>query len=406
MDVYIARQPVFDRGENVYGYELLYQNNASNHVDEENSTEASAHVINTAFFVMRFDELTGGTKGFLNFSKHLLVKDIPKIIPKDRIVIDMQNPSLPEEVIIAACKRLKESGYILALDNFNTIDGDNPLLAYIDIVKINFPDAPFETQRELIKRYGKRIKFLAKKLDTREEFRLAYDMGYDLFQGSFFSKPVIMVRKDIASAGGTMVSLITELNSQNPSFDVITSIIERDVSLSYKLLRLANSIAFGSQSTVESIRTAIIRIGINELQRWVSILLLKEMGPNENNALTRICLIRAKLMELICKESSYENTPFEFFLTGMFSSIDVLLNQDMSLIVKDLGLSDDVAATLLGESNTLRQTLDTVLLYEAGDWQRLQSQDWEDILLGLKSKTITDLYIEALAWIMEVDYLI
>ncbi|WNF37436.1 HDOD domain-containing protein [Bacillaceae bacterium IKA-2] len=401
MEVYVARQPIFDRKMNVSGYELLYRKSMNNFYEGLDDNQSTAALINNAFFAMKFDELTSGTRAFINFSEEMLLKEIPLSLPKEAIVVEVLERVEINEKVINACKNLREKGYIIALDDFVFQESYLPLIEIAHIVKVEFSTVSFEKQKQLIKLYKNKIKFLAEKVETREEYQLALSMGYDYFQGYFFSKPVIIKGKEIDSLNVNLIKVINELNNEEPEFQKITEIIETDLGISYKLLRVANSSYFGSRYEIHSIKQALVRLGIAEIKKWLYLMMLNDIQIIENKELIKTCLIRAKLMELLACEIDMENKHLEHFMTGMFSAIDVLLNRSMGEIVKELPLSTDVREALLGKDNQIRKTLDLVLNYEKSNWNETETERY---FSSLTQERFMSMYMEALKWVIKLDY--
>lgn len=215
MEVYAARQPIFDRNMNLYGYELLYRKSINNYYEGIDDKQATAELINNAFLVIQLNDLTDGTKAFINFSEELLVKEIPLLLPKEGIVVEVLEWVKPTANVIQACKNLKENGYILALDDF-VFDGEYPPLVEIaDIIKVEYPAVDPDKQRQMIKQYKRQysLKFQAEKIETREEHRTALALGYDFFQGYFFSKPVIVKGEEIGGLRTSIIQIVNELNN-------------------------------------------------------------------------------------------------------------------------------------------------------------------------------------------------
>ncbi len=393
MEAYIARQPIFDRKMNVYGYELLYRKGLNNFYEGLDDGQSTSELIRNAFLVMQFNELTNGTKAFINFSRKLLENQTPLLLPKETIVVEILERVEANEVVIESCKELKRKGYILALDDFVFNEAFLPLIELADIIKIEFNAVPQKEQLRLIKKY-KGIKFLAEKIETREDYEIASEMGYDFFQGYFFSKPVILASKKIEVLNSNLIKMIEELNQEEPNYQKVVEIIERDLGLTYKLLKLANSTFFASQNKIYSIKQALVRLGIGEMKKWAYLMTLREIRNNKNNELIINCLVRGKSMELLSIEMGMKNKHLEFFLTGMFSSMDTLLNRKMEDIIIDLPLTSDVEEALLKKDNQLRRVLDKVICYELGRWDQVG----EVFSQGVTSERFTDLYFKALKW--------
>jgi EAL and modified HD-GYP domain-containing signal transduction protein len=393
MDVYIARQPIFDRNMSIYGYELLYRQSENNSFVGIDDDQATAELIYNSFLVIGLHDLTEGTKAFINFSKELIDSDVPLLLPKENIIIEILEREEATESTLEACKRMRSLGYSLALDDFVLDDNNLPLLDMTDIVKVEFPSLALNLQRDLIKRYRTRVRFLAEKIETREEFQQAVQLGYDLFQGYFFSKPCMVNSKEIISINANLFSIIEELNVKDPCFDKIAEIIKRDLGLSYKLLKLSNSVYFGSKYKIKSIPHALSYMGIKELYQWISLMMLKDLQNVENAELIKISLIRGKLMDLLASELNKEDDKTDYFFTGMFSFIDILMNKPMDQVLEGLPLSRNVKEALLGEENELKRLLDFIINCEKANW--LENQYPLNIIGANK---FMNLYSDALKW--------
>ncbi len=401
MDVYVARQPIFDRNMNVFGYELLYRRSMNNFYEGIDDNQTTAELINNAFLTMHLHELTGGGKAFINFSKDMLIKEIPFLLPVELTVVEVLERVDIDGDVIEACRKLREKGYIIALDDFVFNESYLPLLDIAHIIKIEFPVVEYDVQRELIKKYKSKIRFLAEKVETREEYQIAYDMGYDYFQGYFFSKPVIIKEKEIDSLNINLIKIMEVLNHDDPEYQKIAEIIGTDLGLSYKLLKLANSAFFGSKNKILHIKQALVQLGLIEIKKWIYVMMLKDIQIVENRELIKNCLIRAKFMELMAVETGKGNQQFEYFLTGMFSSVDVLMNRDMEEIVNGLFLPDSVKDALLGRENEIKYVLDIVVNYELLIWDDLVL---DKIAGGIVQENLINMYMESLMWMMKLNY--
>ncbi len=382
----------------IFGYELLHRRNSNNTYENEDHSGATAELVRNSFLVLDFDNLTDGTRGFINFTQDLLEAEIPHILPKEKVVVEILETVEATDIVIEVCKKLKAEGYILALDDliFDGSDRDyTPLIELADIIKIEFPTTDKQKQLELMKKYKNKIRFLAEKVETRQEFREAAEMGYHLFQGYFFCKPIMMKSKEIASLNIHLIEILKELQKPEPSFQRISETIEKDLGLTFKLLKMANSIYYGAKCEITSLQQAIVRLGIQEMKRWISILLIKDFENDENNELIKVCLLRGKLLSLMAHELKRGMLETDFFFTGVLSSIDVIMDQEMSTILADLALSEDVKKTLLGEPGQLRECLDTVLLYERLEFDEAMIRL---AAMGIDLGRFTELYIEALTW--------
>ena len=400
MEVYVGRQPIFDRHSNVFGYELLYRRSMNNFYEGVDGNQATRNLIYNAFFAMQIEDLTEGKVGFINFTDAMVRDLVPEILPKEQLVIEILENSIVDQDLIQACIRLKEKGYILTLDDFVLNPSFEPLLELVDIIKIEFPNVSLETQRNLIKKHKHKIRFLAERLETREEYNVALQMGYDYFQGFFFSKPVIYKQNDIGVLNTSILNIIHKLLTLDPDYNRIAQAVELDVGLSYKVIRLSNTISFGARYTIRSVRQALVRIGILELRRWLNVLLLKDLQQVENHELIKQSLVRAHLMENLAQYCGAKEQSLDYLLTGMFSSIDVLLSKPMEEVLMGMPLVDTVKAALLGEENDLKHVLDFVKRYEAMD---INPETFDFPLEKIDLESFNGFYIEALRWIKQME---
>lgn len=402
MDVYLARQPIFDRQMNVFGYELLYRSSQEhNFFDGVDAQQATAEVINNAFFTHELEALTDGKKAFVNFSEELLLKEVPLLLPKDQLVIEVLEDVEPTPEIISACQKLRKLGYTIALDDFVFDEKYLPLIKLTNIIKVEYPAVSVEKQQYFIEKYKRDygITFLAEKIETHEEQQVALNIGYDLLQGYFYSKPIIVTGKEIEIFQTSIFQIIQEIEKDKPDYDVLASIIERDLSLAYKLLKMVNSAAYNSQYKIDSIHQALTHLEIDEIKKWIYLLMLQEKRTVDNKELVKTSLIKAKFMELIALEMKLKDNYFDFFLTGMFSSIDCLLNKDMKEVLASLPLTPQVEDALLGRDNELSNVLELAQLIEKGDWDSLEDHP---LASQIEKSRLSSLYIHSLKWAMDM----
>lgn len=302
--------------------------------------------------------------------------------------------------LIAACHKLRDEGYIIALDDFHFDKAFIPLLKLAHIVKLEFPVVNIDLQKALIQKYKHKIKFLAEKVETREEYQLALDMGYDYFQGYFFSKPVVIHSKDIKSLNVSHIQILAELENKEINFEKLDRIIQGDIGLSYKLLKLANSALLGTSTKIISIKQALVRIGTKEIRKWVYLLMLQSAETIENKELLRTCLIRGRFMEQLAIEIGQYGRKTSYFLTRAFSEIDNILNRDIAEVLEELALSEDVKDALLGEDNTIKEMLDKVIGFENHTlWTASNNKSGK-----LTPERVMNTYIKALSWAVEAGY--
>lgn len=394
MDFFLAKQPIFDRKQKVYGYEILqdtYRFNPS----YISADQAILEIINSSLLVIGLEALTRGKKAFINFTKTLLESETALLLPSDLVVVEI-NIEDPDPNILSACKKLKKRGYSLALSNFKYKKELLPFLEVMDIVKISFANTN-PKEREIIFNNvpTKKLKFLAEKIENREDLTQALHMGYEYFQGSVFSKPEIVSGRDITSFKPTYLLLLQEVYQPEINFDKVEMLIKQDVSLSYKLLKYINSLNFGFRTEIRSIKQALVILGRKGLIQWISLVSLKSLSNNKPEELLFSAIYRAKFCELIATHTILSDRSSDLFLMGMFSHIDAILDQPLSDILRDLPLSLDIKEALLGEKSSYRRVYDLILNYEQGNWDKVVT---DALLLNLKENQLVYLYLDALKY--------
>ncbi|MFC4411516.1 EAL and HDOD domain-containing protein [Chungangia koreensis] len=361
MDVFIGRQPIFNSKEEIFGYELLYRNGKSNAFPEVDADQATIEVLNHALLTIGMDELSSKRPCFINFTESLLYRDVFTSLNPEEVMVEVLE-NIPVTIgLISRLKELKEMGFKIALDDFVMTEELNyfsELFNIVTYIKVDFLHTTPE-ERWTIENIAKQhphIKLLAEKIESREEFETAKAAGYSLFQGYFLQKPEIVQGTDIPPAMIPYIRLVNLLNQPDPDIEKITSFIEHDLSLSFKLLKLVNSPANGLRKEVKSIKQALVMLGLKELKKWLYVIALRDSIENKarTNSLIEISMVRAKLCELIAKSTGRKNAE-EYFLVGMFSMIGVILNRPMESILSALPLSKSVSDTILGKETEMTQ---------------------------------------------------
>jgi EAL and modified HD-GYP domain-containing signal transduction protein len=399
MNLFIARQPIFDRDNEVYGYELLYREESKDFYQEKDGDMASSMVITTGFISMGLDRVTNGKRAFVNFTENLLIQGVATIFPKEFLVVEVLETVEPKNEIVQACKKLKEEGYTIALDDFIFKPGYEALIEVADIIKVDFLNSTEEERGYLLKRFGGRsIKFLAEKIETIEDYKKAYNEGYSYFQGYYFSKPVTLSANIIAPNKLNYLQLIREVNSEDIEFDKVAKIVERDVAFSYEMLKLANSAAYSPVYKIKSIRQAIVHLGHEELKKWVYISILKKIGDFKDNEVVNTSMIRAKVLEQLCDVLRIKRRKSEFVTLGMMSMIDVLMGLPIAVVLDQVSICDEIKNTLLNRDNNdvMTKCFKLVLAYEKAEWSEV-AEIGKDI--NVKIEEVAEIYYQALMWL-------
>ncbi len=394
MEVFVARQPIFDRQQKVYAYELLFRSGfEQNYFDHWDGDASSKQVLTSSFLSIGMETMTNGKKAFINFTRKLLLDQVASIFPRNLVVIEILENVEPDEEIISACKNLKDLGYLLVLDDFVFAPGYESLIDLVDIIKVDFIQTQGTERGTVIHDVGaSRIEYLAEKVETQEDFEQAVDFGYSYFQGYYFSKPQIIAGRDIPTYKLNYLQILNEINQPEVDFDELAKVLKQDLSLSYKLLNYLNSSYFGFDNKIRSIKHALSLLGIRESQKWLSLFALQIIGKDKSQELLAISLTRANSCEMIAPPIGNKNRASEHFLMGLFSMIDALLDQPLADILVKLPLADDIKTALLGEKNHVWDVYELVVSYEKGDWLNFSEYAAR---LGLKEMELLDIFLKA-----------
>ena len=404
MYFYAARQPILNRNKELIGYELLFRDGVDNVFPNIDGDEATTRLIEGSQFNFGLEDLTDNKPAYINFTLETLLKGYPTILGKDAIVVEILETIQPGKRLLAIVKDLKGKGYTLALDDYTHQPVWRHFYPFIDIIKIDFLTLDTNNIHDIIadlKQYP-HIKLLAEKVETHEMYNLALKLGFDYFQGFFFSKPEMVQSKALPPSEMALAELLYETSSVEINLQKITDVFERDVNLSYKLLRYSNSAAFAKRAEVNTIKQALIILGANEIKKLLSLLFAAQVSADKPVELLRLSLTRARFAELLAiSHGQFKDTGMAF-LTGMMSLMDAILDQSMESVMSKLPLSDEIKAALLKNEGLLAKYLNLVKYYEQANWPAANEMTKE---LNLGGK-VPDAYHEALGWVSEQMQLI
>lgn len=400
MDIFVARQPIFDRRRNVVAYELLFRSGMQNTFGQNDPNQASVQMMDTTLFGFGLDSLVGDKEAYFNASRDVLVKEHYAVLPVGRSVIEVLETIVPDAEVAVACAAIKKAGYRLALDDFVFRPEYELLLPLTDVVKIDFLATKGEERAELSQRFAPRgITMLAEKVETYEEFQAGLDAGYDLFQGYFFCRPEMMTGKDIPASKTNLLRLVMEMNRAELDFDRLEDLIKSDVSLSVRLLRLLHSAGFGWRHEVNTIGQALRVLGERPARRWASLVALTLFGEDKPPELVRTTLLRAQLCEQLGAEAAHPERQADLFLVGLLSTLDAMLDRPMDEVLAPLSVSPEVREALLKGDNHLSDTLQLAISYDRGDWSRVHSIAPR---IAYPEPSIPDAYRHAVDWVNKI----
>ncbi len=389
---YIARQPILDRGTKTIGYELLFRDGPDNKFPDIEPELATSRLLSDHFLAAHYDTL-GNSLGFVNFPYESLINRVPTLFPSGNLVIEILEGCPPNEMLLAAVKEMAAAGYIIALDDFIPNAKWRPFLPYVSIIKFDIRLVSITKAQQFIQKLAKsKIKFLAEKVETYQEFEQAKQAGFDYFQGYFFSRPELLQTKALAPSLHTVIRLCQEIAKNELDFGAIENLISQDLSLSYKLLSSANSTA-SVASKIRSFKQAVIYLGEERLRKFVALVAIASTQDAKPEHLYTLSLQRARFCELIYKQFNCDSS--SAFLTGMFSLLDSLLDQPLDKIMASIPVDEEVKRALTIGQGILGQILNLIRAYEQADWETVKQIS---TALDLTETSIADSYTLAVKW--------
>ncbi len=403
MDVLVARQAIFDRDRRVHGYELLFRSEVGqNAFDGTEGGLATKQVLANSLLVIGLENLVGAKKAFVNFGRGPLLQGWHSALPPENTVIELLENVEPDDEILEACRALRKQGYQLALDDFVVREGSERLLQVADLVKIEIQSIPRPEQKALVRSYRARgLQTLAEKVETHEEFDWAREAGYDLFQGYFFARPVIVRGRKIPAAKLHCLRLLQEAQRPELDFDRLEALILEDVSLSYQLLRYVNSPLFALVNRIRSIRQALLFFGESDLRKWIALATLARTADDKPGELIMHSLVRARFCESLAQKADRRQGQ-SAFLMGLFSLLDALIDRPIEEAVAEMNLAPEIAAVLNGsapDSDMLRRVYDLAKAYELADWARVEELA---VQARIPTSSLSEVYCAAAGWAQQV----
>jgi EAL and modified HD-GYP domain-containing signal transduction protein len=351
-------------------------------------------------FLMGIRTMTEGLPAFLNCTREFVLSDYLSLLPRDLVVGEILETVPPDQEVIAACERMKDQGYRLALDDYCDLPEARVLLPLADFVKIDVLLTNFTEQERIVRLcHNQGLPVIAEKVETDEQFHRCLELGYDYFQGYFFCRPQILGRRSVPAHKGIYLQLLQAANEQEFSLQRIGQLFKRDVSLSYRLLRYLNSAVFAFHTEIHSIPHALTLLGERALRKWICLVSVAALGDSVADDLLRLPLLRAMFCELIGKKVGMIHDCNELFLVGLLSVMDALLNVPMPEVLAQIPVDDDIKNALTGRDSRYRPIFEVVLDYESGTWEQLAHSARH---IGLHENFLPDLYLRSVQWVADV----
>lgn len=395
---YVARQPILDSKLQTHAYELLFRDSLDNVFPHISSQQATSRLVVEQFLQQNIDQLLGGRPCFINFSHDTLLDGLAECLPPEQVVIEILEDAMPDDALLAKVKQLNQLGYRLALDDFSMSSDWERFLPWIQIIKFDLRLSTLPQIEEFIGRHRHlKLTYLAEKVESKQEFEQTQALGISLFQGFFFSRPEMVKRATMQPTQVVVIQLLNEVNQPEPNLDKIEQLLGQDVSLSLKLLRYVNNLK-GRSKPIASFRQAAIYLGHAQLKRFVTLIAASSAGQGKSAELYQMSLIRARFCELLALAHAPAPQSQQAFMAGLFSLLDVLMEQSMATLLGSVPITDEIRQALLSRDGQLGFYLAFCEDYENANWPRVQMRTAR---LGLNEEKVSQLYLSATAWVSE-----
>ena len=389
IDIFLGRQAIYDRKGKVYAYELLFRSGDAKNQGAafiEDGDGASSQVLLNAFMEIGLERIAGDARAFVNLTKSLISCDHPLLQQKDRMVMEILEDVTVDEELIEKASSLTKMGVELALDDYAFDSVWDPLLPWVKFVKVEVPALSLDQIRDALPKLRQYdLKLLAEKVETREEYEALREMGFDYFQGFYFSRPELVQGKSLQENQMVVLRLLSELNHPETRIEEIEHLIKQDAGLSYKALRYINSAAVGMRREITSIGQAVVIMGLKRIRAWTNLMVMAKLENRpQDHYLT--ALVRANLCDkLVRKLNPNEDAGYT---TGLLSTLDLLLSQPLETILQELSLTDSINKALLKGDDLLGRALECTRQAETGDWHLIDCP-------GIERNQLYQLYLEA-----------
>ena len=381
----------------MFGYELLFRNGIEGYFNSEDPDQAARSTLDSSL-LLGVNTLCHNSRAFLNCTRDVLLKDLVTLLPPSQTVVEVLESVEPEDRVVAACKRLREAGYLIALDDFAPNDPRIPLCELANIIKIDIRATRLEERVGMMRQFGSaKCKMLAEKLETPHEFQQARNMGFTYFQGYFFCRPELVIGREVPASRMHYLRLLEMVSRPEIELRELEKLLKQEAAICYRLLRYLNSPVFGLVLEVKSIRHAMTILGERELRRWIRLVVTVGAAEQGCSELVLMGMTRARFCELLSDKVKSTN---DLFLMGLLSVMDAILEIDMVTLLTKLPVDHDIKAALLGQAGSLRPLYQLMLAQESGEWSKAGELTKQ---LKLTDDVVGNAWWQAMTWAQQVS---
>lgn len=395
INIFVGRQPIYTPSIEIFGYELLYRTKENTQTLRLAGDKAFSQVIFNTFIEIGIEKIIEDKLAFIQVDRAYLTGKLPLPFPKEQIVMGISRWVEMDDELLVSIDSLRNQGYWFALEDHPDLELNERITKSINILKLNIHQFPLSLLRDRVldfRRFPCRL--LADHVETQDEYEACKEYGFDFFQGNFLSKPKLIHGRRLPARRFSLLKLLTCLYDPDVDMRELEELIRQDVSLSYRLLRMVNSVFYALDTKVESIRHALVILGLKQIRAWLTILAMSEVNDRSTTLMTT-AMIRGKMCELLAQSEGYKQED-RFFTVGLLSILDAIMDLPMVEVLESLPLTDDINSALMEHKGPIGGILDCVISYENGEWNNVETTD-------ISPTVLRESYLASIAWASEIS---
>lgn len=398
-EFFLGRQPIVGRQRELIAYELLFRSGQHDYASVTDDFAATATVIDNLFSSLGIDRALGDRKGFINVSEDVLMSDIIEILPHNRIVLEILEDVPLTSAVLERCQQLRGLGYQLALDDVVTLQAEHKaFLDHIDYVKFDIGGMSTRCLIDLVREIRSHGAIpLAEKVETVEQYDDCKAVGFDLFQGYFFARPVVLSGRRAQPSKLVLIRILRLLADADDNH-VLEVALKEAPDLAMRILKTASCAVYSPVSKVTSLRQAIALLGHRQIRQLVQIMLFAQHSGADlgSDPLVQTAAIRGRLMDSLAVGHGLLHLRDEAFTVGILSLADSLLGQSMSDLMTLLNLEEALRAAVVEHAGPLGRLLSLVEASEGRDQDMFGAIATN--LAGTDAMAFNHMQIEAIQW--------
>ncbi|MGC1462842.1 MAG: HDOD domain-containing protein [Terracidiphilus sp.] len=389
---YLARQPILDLRGRLHGYELLFRDGPGVAFSGDGDLATRTMLDNSVIFGL--EKLAGGVTAFVNCTRESLTEDLVNVLPPSMTVLEILEDINPTPDVVKACRRLKASGFRVALDDFTWKPGIEPLVELADYIKVDFVLTTAQGRMKLLRKLSNyAVALVAEKIETHDEYKQARSEGFTLIQGYYFCRPVLLKNRNVPANRLSHVEILRLLHEDSIDLRKLTRLVKRDASLTYRLLRLINSPLWAVRQEVCSVQGALIAVGEDAFRKIATLAITSELNADQPVEVLRMAFVRGRFCELAARFCDLNAT--EQYLLGLLSLLPAMLRLPMDELAPMLALREEIRQALRGADLPESALLAWLVRHENGDWAGCDSVTRAR---SLDQKHLQECYAEAVSW--------